>query len=97
MDLGSNNGTFVNGQQIAAAPLAEGDIVGIGAATFRLAGHELQEFAGAALTAGRGSLAVGLADRTAPARTAEATARSRSRTRSAGWCRGASGSRTSTS
>ncbi len=64
VDLGSNNGTFVNGQQIAAAPLAEGDIVGIGAATFRLAGHELQEFAGEALPPAAAP-PVGLADVTA--------------------------------
>jgi cytochrome P450/NADPH-cytochrome P450 reductase len=43
-DLGSSNGTFVNGQRVTAAPLSEGDIVGIGPATFRLAGQELQEF-----------------------------------------------------
>ena len=43
-DLNSHNGTFVNGQRIATAPLTEGDIVGIGPSTFRLAGTELQEF-----------------------------------------------------
>jgi cytochrome P450/NADPH-cytochrome P450 reductase len=46
-DLGSANGTFVNGQQITAVPLAEGDVVGIGSVTFRLTGGELQEFDGA--------------------------------------------------
>ena len=45
-DLGSANGTFVNGQQITAASLAEGDVVGIGSATFRLTGGELQEYDG---------------------------------------------------
>ncbi len=44
VDLGSHNGTFVNGQRVSAAPLAEGDIVGIGPSTFRLSGTELQEF-----------------------------------------------------
>src|SRR5262249_16032002 len=44
VDLDSHNGTFVNGQQIGSAPLAEGDIVGIGPSTFRLSGSELQEF-----------------------------------------------------
>jgi ABC transport system ATP-binding/permease protein len=44
VDLGSHNGTFVNGQQVGSAPLAEGDIVGIGPSTFRLSGTELQEF-----------------------------------------------------
>jgi cytochrome P450/NADPH-cytochrome P450 reductase len=49
VDLGSNNGTFVNGQRITTAPLTAGDVVVIGTSTFRLAGHELQEFsAGAA-------------------------------------------------
>jgi len=44
VDLDSHNGTFVNGQRVAAAPLTEGDIVGIGPSTFRLSGNELQEF-----------------------------------------------------
>src|SRR5215467_9491617 len=44
VDLNSHNGTFVNGQQIGSAPLAEGDIVSIGPSTFRLSGSELQEF-----------------------------------------------------
>ena len=43
-DLGSFNGTFVNGQRVILAPLAEGDLVGIGSSTFRLTGRELQEF-----------------------------------------------------
>jgi ABC transport system ATP-binding/permease protein len=43
-DLNSHNGTFVNGQRVASAPLTEGDTVGIGPSTFRLAGTELQEF-----------------------------------------------------
>jgi cytochrome P450 / NADPH-cytochrome P450 reductase len=44
VDMDSDNGTFVNGQRVIAAPLSEGDIVGIGSTTFRLAGQELQEF-----------------------------------------------------
>ena len=36
VDLGSHNGTFVNGQRISSAPVTELDIVGIGPATFRL-------------------------------------------------------------
>ena len=48
VDLGSNNGTFVNGQRITAAPLSAGDVVVIGTSTFRLAGQELQEFPSAA-------------------------------------------------
>ncbi|HTQ93116.1 MAG TPA: FHA domain-containing protein, partial [Streptosporangiaceae bacterium] len=48
VDLGSHNGTFVNEQRVTAAALAEGDTVGFGDTTFRLAGHELQELAGPA-------------------------------------------------
>src|SRR6266571_586587 len=44
IDLGSHNGTFVNGQRIESAPVNERDIIGIGPATYRLVGEELQEF-----------------------------------------------------
>jgi len=44
VDLGSHNGTIVNGQRISAAPVTELDIIGIGPATFRLVGEELQQF-----------------------------------------------------
>ena len=45
VDLGSHNGTFLNGSQIVSrAPVTEQDIVGIGQATFRLVGDELREF-----------------------------------------------------
>jgi ABC-type multidrug transport system ATPase subunit len=44
VDLNSYNGTFVNGQRISAAPLSEGDIVGVGSSTFHLVGQQLQEF-----------------------------------------------------
>ena len=44
VDLGSHNGTFVNGQRVTSAPVTEADIVGIGPATFQLVGQELQEF-----------------------------------------------------
>jgi ABC-type multidrug transport system ATPase subunit len=44
VDRGSKNGTYLNGQRIFAAPAAEGDVIGIGPATFRLVGDELQEF-----------------------------------------------------
>jgi ABC transport system ATP-binding/permease protein len=43
-DAGSSNGTFVNGQRIATQVVTEADVIGIGAATFRLAGDELREF-----------------------------------------------------
>jgi len=41
VDLGSHNGTFVNEQRVTEAALAEGDSVGFGDTTFRLAGGEL--------------------------------------------------------
>ena len=44
VDLDSHNGTFLNGQRITAAPMTEADLVGIGPATFRLVGGQLQEF-----------------------------------------------------
>lgn len=44
VDLGSHNGSFVNGQRVVSAPVTELDIIGIGPATFRLAGDELREF-----------------------------------------------------
>ena len=43
-DTGSSNGTFVNGQRITTEVVTEADVIGIGAATFRLAGDELQQF-----------------------------------------------------
>jgi ABC-type multidrug transport system ATPase subunit len=43
-DLGSHNGTFVNGQRVGSAPVTERDLISIGPATFRLVGEELQEF-----------------------------------------------------
>ena len=43
VDLGSHNGTFVNEQRVTVARLSEGDTVGLGDSTFRLAGRDLQE------------------------------------------------------
>ena len=43
-DLGSHNGTFVNGQRIESAVVTEADVVGVGLATFRLVGDQLQQF-----------------------------------------------------
>ncbi|MFF6998750.1 FHA domain-containing protein [Streptomyces sp. NPDC008313] len=46
-DLGSHNGTYVNGQPIAkggSALLGPNDIVGVGHSTFRLIGDRLEEF-----------------------------------------------------
>jgi ABC transport system ATP-binding/permease protein len=44
VDLSSHNGTFLNGGRIAGrAPVTERDVIGIGRATFRLVGGELQE------------------------------------------------------
>jgi ABC-type multidrug transport system ATPase subunit len=44
IDLGSHNGTFVNGERVPAATVTDRDIVSIGRATFRLVGDELREF-----------------------------------------------------
>jgi ABC-type multidrug transport system ATPase subunit len=44
VDLGSHNGTFVNGQRVAAKLLTEHDLVSIGHSTFRLKGGELVQF-----------------------------------------------------
>ena len=43
-DLGSYNGTFVNGQRIESRPVTEQDVIGVGRATYRLSGDELREF-----------------------------------------------------
>jgi pSer/pThr/pTyr-binding forkhead associated (FHA) protein len=43
-DLGSQNGTFVNGRRIATQPLTGSDTVGIGHSTFRLSGGGLEQF-----------------------------------------------------
>ena len=88
VDLASHNGTFVNGRRAADAPLAEGDVVGIGPARFRLAGQELQRLDDTGTVA---------ETRPRPPPVPAPARRSRSLTPSAGWCRTASGSRTSTS
>jgi len=44
IDMGSHNGTFVNGSRIDRAELSDSDIVSIGHATFRLADGELREY-----------------------------------------------------
>jgi ABC transport system ATP-binding/permease protein len=45
VDLGSHNGTFVNGRRIdQATTVTERDLIGIGRASFRLVGDELREF-----------------------------------------------------
>jgi hypothetical protein len=46
IDLGSHNGTFVNGTRVSEQELKEGDIIAIGQAVFRLADGELVEYAG---------------------------------------------------
>ncbi|MEU9143268.1 FHA domain-containing protein [Streptomyces sp. NPDC048349] len=44
-DVGSHNGTYLNGARVdRAAPLTEGDIVGIGHSAFCLVGDQLQEY-----------------------------------------------------
>jgi len=44
VDLGSHNGTFVNGQKVASQVLTEQDIVSIGSSTFRLKEGELRQY-----------------------------------------------------
>ncbi|MEO3974749.1 FHA domain-containing protein [Streptomyces sp. CAU 1734] len=43
-DLGSHNGTFLNGAPVTTAPVAQGDVIGIGHSAFCLVGDELQEY-----------------------------------------------------
>ncbi|MEU6508214.1 FHA domain-containing protein [Streptomyces sp. NPDC046942] len=43
-DVGSHNGTYLNGRPVTRAPLGPGDIVGIGHSAFCLVGDELQEY-----------------------------------------------------
>ncbi|MGW7049855.1 FHA domain-containing protein [Streptomyces avermitilis] len=44
VDLGSHNGTYLNGQPVTRAPVTPGDIVGIGHSVFCLVGDQLQEY-----------------------------------------------------
>ena len=44
VDLGSHNGTFVNGQRVTSQLLTDQDLVSIGSSTFRLQGGELKQF-----------------------------------------------------
>jgi ABC-type multidrug transport system ATPase subunit len=44
VDLDSHNGTYLNGQRVTTAPVSETDLIGVGPATFRRVGDELQEF-----------------------------------------------------
>ncbi|MEU9270880.1 FHA domain-containing protein [Streptomyces sp. NPDC048251] len=44
VDLGSHNGTYLNGLPVDRAPLDPGDIVGIGHSDFCLVGDQLQEY-----------------------------------------------------
>ncbi|HMC69079.1 MAG TPA: FHA domain-containing protein, partial [Mycobacteriales bacterium] len=43
-DLGSHNGTYVNGRRISSQMLTEHDLVSIGHSTFRLKDGELRQF-----------------------------------------------------
>ena len=43
IDLGSHDGTYVNGTRVSQQELKEGDIIAIGHVTFRLVGGELIE------------------------------------------------------
>jgi len=44
VDLGSHNGTYLNGRRVSSAAISEDDIVSIGHSTFRLAGGELRVY-----------------------------------------------------
>ncbi|WP_042415145.1 ABC transporter ATP-binding protein/permease [Streptacidiphilus anmyonensis] len=44
VDLGSHNGTFVNGQPVGRAPVGPTDLIGIGHSLFCLVGDQLQEY-----------------------------------------------------
>ncbi len=44
VDLGSHNGTFVNGQRVSSQMLTEQDLVSVGNSTFRLKDGELRQF-----------------------------------------------------
>jgi len=44
VDLGSHNGTYLGGRRITSAAVTESDVIGIGLATFHLAGGELRQF-----------------------------------------------------
>ncbi|MFD5558416.1 FHA domain-containing protein [Streptomyces sp. NPDC127068] len=44
VDLGSHNGTYLNGRPVTRAPVLPGDIVGVGHSAFCLVGDELQEY-----------------------------------------------------
>lgn len=44
VDLGSHNGTYLNGAAVAVARVTEGDIVGIGHSAFCLVGDRLEEY-----------------------------------------------------
>jgi ABC transport system ATP-binding/permease protein len=44
VDLDSHNGTYLNGQRVKVAPVTEIDLIGVGPATFRRFGDQLQQF-----------------------------------------------------
>ncbi|MEU8773782.1 FHA domain-containing protein [Streptomyces sp. NPDC048606] len=44
VDVGSHNGTYLNGAPVERARIGEGDIVGIGRSAFCLVGDQLQEY-----------------------------------------------------
>jgi ABC-type multidrug transport system ATPase subunit len=44
VDLGTANGTFVNGQRVARAPISQGDVIAVGHHLFQLDGASLVEY-----------------------------------------------------
>jgi ABC-type multidrug transport system ATPase subunit/pSer/pThr/pTyr-binding forkhead associated (FHA) protein len=45
IDLGSHNGTYVNGRPVSQLVLGDGDIVGIGGVTLRVRGDQIEQYA----------------------------------------------------
>jgi ABC-type multidrug transport system ATPase subunit len=43
-DVGSHNGTYLNGRPVTVAPVGPGDVIGIGHSAFCLVGDQLQEY-----------------------------------------------------
>jgi ABC-type multidrug transport system ATPase subunit len=62
VDLGSRNGTFVNGHQVARASVTDRDVIGIGPASFRLVGGELRSIYDGGLSLAARNLTVELPD-----------------------------------
>ncbi|MEM8925757.1 MAG: FHA domain-containing protein [Actinomycetota bacterium] len=58
VDLGSDNGTFVNGHRVAESPVVEGDLIEMGKAQFVLSAGRLQQYVADGLPLQADSLSV---------------------------------------